>query len=34
MTVAMTPDGCHAISGSYDATLRLWDLVKGKACAR
>jgi WD40 repeat protein len=20
MTVAMTPDGCHAISGSYDAT--------------
>ena len=25
----MTPDGCRALSGSYDRTLKLWDLQTG-----
>jgi WD40 repeat protein len=28
--VAITPDGCRAVSGSYDDTLRLWDLESGQ----
>jgi WD40 repeat protein len=28
--VAVTPDGRHALSGSYDQTLRLWDLATGQ----
>jgi WD40 repeat protein len=28
--VAVTPDGRHVISGSYDNTLRVWDLKDGK----
>ena len=32
-TLAITPDGCRAISGSYDATLRLWDLETA-SCVR
>jgi WD40 repeat protein len=27
--VAFLPDGRHALSGSYDSTLRLWDLATG-----
>ena len=30
-SVALTPDGRRALSGSYDKTLRLWDLDTG-AC--
>jgi WD40 repeat protein len=29
-TVTVTPDGRHAISASWDGTLRLWDLDSGK----
>jgi WD40 repeat protein len=29
--VSMTPDGQHAVSGSFDRTLRVWDL-EGGAC--
>ena len=25
----LTRDGCHALSGSYDRTLKLWDLQTG-----
>jgi WD40 repeat protein/serine/threonine protein kinase len=32
-TVAITPDGCHAVSGSWDKTLRVWDLASGR-CLR
>src|SRR5262249_9274936 len=28
--VALTPDGRHALSGSYDGVLRLWDLTTGQ----
>jgi WD40 repeat protein len=28
--VAITPDGRHAVSGSYDKTLKIWDLNTGK----
>jgi WD40 repeat protein len=31
--VALTPDGCRAVSGSDDRTLRLWDLETGKEIA-
>jgi WD40 repeat protein len=27
----VTPDGCHAVSGSNDRTLRIWDLESGQA---
>ena len=27
--VAVTPDGSRAVSGSYDTTLRIWDLATG-----
>jgi WD40 repeat protein len=27
--VAVTPDGRHAVSGSYDHTVRVWDLSSG-----
>ena len=29
-SVALAPDGQHALSGSYDQTLRLWDVRTGK----
>jgi hypothetical protein len=32
-SVAVTPDGRRAVSGSWDGTLRVWDLATG-ACAR
>jgi len=32
-TVAVTPDGRYAVSGSYDETLRVWDLMSGE-CIR
>jgi tetratricopeptide (TPR) repeat protein len=32
-SIALTPDGCFAISGSEDKTLRLWDLETGQ-CLR
>ncbi len=28
--VSITPDGRYALSGSYDKTLRLWDIEKGE----
>jgi WD40 repeat protein len=28
--VAITPDGRHVVSGSYDKTLRVWDLATGQ----
>ena len=28
--MAVTPDGRRAVSGSYDRTLRLWDLESGQ----
>ena len=28
--VAITPDGCHAVSASGDRTLRVWDLKSGQ----
>jgi hypothetical protein len=31
--VAVTPDGGRAVSGSYDRTVRLWDLDSGKEIA-
>ncbi|MCL1466845.1 WD40 repeat domain-containing protein, partial [Argonema galeatum] len=31
--VAITPDGKKAISGSYDKTLKLWNLETGKEIA-
>jgi WD40 repeat protein len=32
--VAITPDGCRAVSASYDGTLRLWDLESGQTIRR
>ena len=29
-SVAIAPDGRTALSGSYDKTLKLWDLATGK----
>jgi WD40 repeat protein len=31
--VAFTPDGGRAVSGSWDRTLRAWDLHKGSGLA-
>jgi WD40 repeat protein len=33
MTVALTPDGTKAVSGSSDKTLKIWDLATGKELA-
>ena len=30
MSVAVSPDGQHVISGSYDTTLRIWDRMTGE----
>jgi hypothetical protein len=32
--VAVTPDGRHVVSGSYDNTLRVWDLATGETKTR
>jgi WD40 repeat protein/serine/threonine protein kinase len=32
-SVAMSPDGCHAISGSHDETVKIWDVSSGR-CLR
>lgn len=32
-SVAITPDGKLAVSGSYDGTLKVWDLLSGKCTA-
>ena len=32
-SVAITPDGRYAISGSHDKTLRVWDITTG-SCVR
>jgi predicted nucleotide-binding protein len=29
--VAITPDGCHAVSASHDSTLRVWDLQSSQS---
>ena len=33
MSVAMSGDGRRALSGSYDNTVRVWDVESGAACA-
>ena len=30
---ALTPDGCRAVSASYDKTLKVWDLENGNVDA-
>ncbi len=30
LTVALSPDGCHALSGGCDGTIRRWDVETGK----
>ncbi len=34
LSVAVTPDGRHALSASWDKTVRIWDLRKGKEVGR
>lgn len=31
---ALTPDGAYALSGSWDNTMRLWDMTTGKTAQR
>ncbi len=31
--MAFSPDGTQLVSGSYDATVRLWDIATGKETA-
>ena len=31
--MAITPDGCRAVSASEDSTLRVWDLESGEEIA-
>jgi len=33
-SAAISPDGKRAVSGSYDKTIRVWDLEGGKEIAR
>jgi len=33
LTVAITPDGTKVVSGSFDETLKIWDLATGKELA-
>src|SRR5262249_43843339 len=30
LAVAFTPDGCHALSGSLDGTVRVWNVRTGR----
>ena len=30
LAAALSPDGQRALSGSYDQTLKLWDLASGR----
>ena len=33
MSVAISPDGRRVVSGSYDNTLKVWDVATGKCVA-